>query len=91
MKTKKNTIPDLTYIKKGLLTSFLPNTKEGETPYKQMLANPETKNATIYTIHLKSVLYQLKKAGYIVKKAKKVTDKDIDAIFNDPLFKELIN
>ena len=89
MKTKKQA-PDLEYITSGLFTTFLPSSKAGEVAYNEMLSHPDTPNAKIYTIHLKNMLYQLKKAGYTVKKAKKISKKEsekiLNEIFNDPMF-----
>lgn len=85
---KKTT--DLEYRTTGLFTTFLPSSKAGEVAYNEMLSHPDTPNAKIYTIHLKNMLYQLKKAGYTVKKAKKISKKESDKIlteiFNDPMF-----
>lgn len=62
---------DLTYLTTGFFTVFLPESKEGETAYKEMIE--QNSSPKILTMDLKNVLYQLKKAGYVVKKAKKPT------------------
>ncbi len=89
MKPKKQTT-DLEYRTTGLFTIFYPTSEVGKVPYNQMLEHPETPGAKIYTIHLKNVLYQLKKAGYIVKKSKKISKKESEKILNeilsDPMF-----
>lgn len=59
---------DLTYITTGLFTRFVPNTKAGEEAYREMANHDAT---SILTMHLTSVLAQLRKAGYSVAKAKK--------------------
>jgi len=60
---------DLEYIKKGMFVSFIANTKDGENAFNTMVE--QNGSATIQANHLKSVLYQLRKAGYKVCKAKK--------------------
>lgn len=88
MVNKKTT--DLEYSSSGLFTIFYPTSEAGKIPHNQMLEHPETPGAKIYTIHLKNALYQLKKAGYTVKKAKKISKKEsekiLTEIFNDPMF-----
>mgnify|MGYP003387226032 CR=1 FL=1 len=59
---------DLNYITTGLFTSFIPNTAAGESAWRVM---NETGEDRILTIHLKSVLSQLRKAGYSVGKSPK--------------------
>lgn len=74
---------DLTYNTTGFFTSFYPETKEGEKAYNHIIevcGSPK-----ILTRDLKITLHQLKKAGYIVKKAKKVSKKEADKIMNDIL------
>lgn len=60
---------DLTYLDKGLFTTFIPHTPAGEAAWLVMAE--ETGNAAILSIHSKNVIAQLKKAGYSVAKAKK--------------------
>jgi hypothetical protein len=70
---------DLIYIEKGLFTTFIPETDQGIELYNQL-----GDNTTIITIHLKSVLQQIRKAGYSVKKAPKrkpVTQEELNEIF----------
>ena len=82
---------DLTYNTTGIFTTFFSESKQGEVIYNQMIE--QNGSPKIYTIHLKNVLYQIKKAGYSVKKAKKVSKKEADKIMNeilnDPMFNEL--
>lgn len=61
---------DLAYITSGLFTRFAPNTKAGEEAWREMANHDAT---SILTIHLTSVLAQLRKAGYSVAKAKKAS------------------
>lgn len=77
MKTEKT---DLTYLTTGFFTVFFPESKQGETAYKEMIE--QNSSPKILTRDLKNVLYQLKKAGYIVKKAKKPTQ-TIEEILNE--------
>ncbi len=60
---------DITYLDKGLFTTFIPHTPAGENAWRVMAQ--ETGNAAILSIHAKNVIAQLRKAGYSVAKAKK--------------------
>lgn len=77
---------DLEYYDKGLFVGFLPNTKEGESAYNEIVK--VTGDNYIRKDHLREVLKQLRKAGYNVKKSKK-SNLTMDEILNDPLLKEL--
>lgn len=75
--------PDITYLNSGFFTTFYPETKEGEKAYNHIIevcGSPK-----ILTRDLKITLHQLKKAGYTVKKSKKVSKKEADKIMNDIL------
>ena len=61
---------DLTYLESGLFTTFLPESKQGEEVLNDMMKQNAGSNKVL-TIHLKSTISQLRKAGYEVKKAKK--------------------
>tara|TARA_R110002020_G_scaffold334555_2_gene549799 strand:- start:9940 stop:10197 length:258 start_codon:yes stop_codon:yes gene_type:complete len=82
---------DLTYSTSGIFTTFYPESKHGEIIYNEIIE--QNGSSKIYTIHLKNVLYQIKKAGYSVKKAKKLSKKEADKIMNeilnDPMFNDL--
>jgi len=60
---------DLTYLTTGFFTTFFPESKQGEIAYYEMIE--QNKSSKILTRDLKIVLYQLKKAGYVVRKVKK--------------------
>lgn len=77
---------DLTYFTKGPFIGFIANTDEGEKIYTEM--HEQNGSATIHAKHLKTVLHQIKKAGYTVSKAKK-SKLTLDEILNDPMFDEL--
>lgn len=79
---------DLTYKTTGFFTVFFPETKEGETAYNEMCNTLGNNSAKILTRDLKTTLYQLKKAGYKVAKAKK-PKLNINDILDSELFKEL--
>lgn len=72
--------PDLTYLTTGFFTTFYPESKQGETVYKEMIE--QSRSPKILTRDLKTVLYQIRKAGYTVKKAKKPTQ-TIEEILNE--------
>ena len=71
--------PDLTYLKTGFFTTFFPESKDGENVYKEMIE--QNGSPKILTRDLKNTLYQIKKAGYSVQKAKKPTQ-SIDEVLN---------
>lgn len=71
---------DLTYLTTGFFTTFFPESKSGETAYKEMIEQNDSPK--ILTRDLKTVLYQLRKSGYSVKKAKKPTQ-SIDDILSE--------
>jgi hypothetical protein len=63
---------DLTYTQTGMFTQFYAETEAGKIAWDdaaEMLAG----NFQIFNQHLASTIYQLKKAGYTVSKAKKTT------------------
>lgn len=79
---------DLSYYESGLFYTFLPNTKDGEEAYNLMANTLGTSSVKIACNHLTSTLYQLRKAGYTVGKAKKLST-TIEDVLNDPFLKEL--
>lgn len=60
---------DLEYVEQGFFTMFYPISKAGE--YIWAALDPIDGTGKIYTAHLKSTLAQLRKAGYLVRKAPK--------------------
>lgn len=60
---------DITYLDKGMFTTFIPHTSAGEAAWRPMAE--ETGNAAVLSIHAKNVIAQLRKAGYSVAMAKK--------------------
>lgn len=71
---------DLTYLTTGFFTTFFPESKSGEIAYCEMIE--QNKSPKILTRDLKNVLYQLKNAGYNVKKQKK-SNLSIDDILKE--------
>lgn len=57
---------DLSYINTGMFTRFIPNTPAGEDAWRVMAL--EDGCVAVLTMHLDSVLRQLRKAGYSVGK-----------------------
>jgi hypothetical protein len=78
-------MPDLTYRTDGIFTNFLPETKDGEDAWR-VIAEQGGGNARVLTIHLNNVLLQLRKAGYVVRKAKK----SVCNLSDDQLLAELL-
>jgi hydroxymethylpyrimidine/phosphomethylpyrimidine kinase len=68
---------DLTYRKQGLFTAFIPETLAGETAWRE-IAEKTQGTGKVFTAQLPAVLAQLRKAGYTVQVAKKLTRKEID-------------
>lgn len=77
--------PDLTYRKDGMLTTFYAETEAGQAAWNVIASKPEGMNGKILTIWLDNVLRQLRKAGYVVRKAKPV------AMSDDELLAELLD
>ena len=73
---------DIQYIEQGLFTSFVPTSQDGEKLWLQLI-NQNSGSGKILTIHAKSVISQIEKAGYTVSKAGKVSSKDIKGILKE--------
>jgi len=61
---------DLTYLKQGLFTAFIPESKSGEDAWRELAKQTEG-TGKVLTVHLPAVLAQLHKAGYTVNQAKR--------------------
>lgn len=59
---------DITYHDQGLFTHFYPHTTEGEHVWRRMAEGIGT--ASVLSIHAKSVVAQIRLAGYKVRKHK---------------------
>ena len=62
--------PDITYKDLGLFTAFYPETKEGESAWRE-LASVTDGTGKVLSIQAKQFVASLRKAGYSVAKAKK--------------------
>lgn len=71
--------PDLTYTVRGFFTSFMPESKNGESAWN-VIALANGGNATIYTSHLSQTLVDLRASGYCVRQAKKQQSIDSNAL-----------
>lgn len=69
---------DFSYFDDGLFTSFLPNTKEAESAWRE-LASVTEGTGKVLTIQKAQFIYQLKKAGFTVGKGQRPS-MDIDDI-----------
>lgn len=76
---------DLQYINQGLFTCFVPTSKAGEQAWNE-LATVTDGTGKVLTVQAQEYIYQLRKAGYKVVKAKKIDPSTIDP---DALLKEL--
>ena len=59
---------DLTYLKQGLFTAFIPESPEGQDAWREIAAQTEG-TGKVFTAQLPAVLSQLRKAGYAVKQS----------------------
>ncbi len=73
---------DVSYKVHGLFTTFIPDTAQGEIAIREMMAQNENSNK-VFSVHGSAVIAQLRKAGYVVRKAKPVTRADSDKLFAD--------
>ncbi len=73
---------DVSYKVDGLFTTFIPDTAQGEIAVREMMAQNENSNK-VFSVHSSAVIEQLRKAGYVVRKAKPVTRADIDNLFDE--------
>jgi hypothetical protein len=74
---------DIEYRKDGMFTRFIPNTPAGVDAWREMAKADGV--AAVLNTHAKSVISQLRKAGYIVAKAKKpepFTPEEFDELLN---------
>jgi hypothetical protein len=77
---------DLTYLKQGLFTAFIPQSKAGEDAWRA-IAEQTHGTGKVFTAQLPAVLAQIRKAGYVVRmgasKSKKETEREIAAILTE--------
>lgn len=72
---------DISYTQCGLFTRFYPESPEGESVWRELAKNDGV--AAVLNTHAASVIAQIKRAGYTVKKYKPNNNVSIDDIFND--------
>lgn len=73
---------DLTYVKDKMFTSFIAQSPDGETAWREM-ANKMNGAAKVFNFEAHNIITQLRRAGYKVTKAKKVTQKEMNEIFTE--------
>jgi len=75
--------PDLFYLREGLFTAFVPQSKAGEDAWRAIAAQTYG-TGKVFTAQLPSVLAQLRRSGYVVRmgasKSKKELEREIAAI-----------
>ena len=59
--------PDLTYMSRGMFTTFMPNTLEGVTAWQE-LAKQTDGTSKVPSAHAAATARQLRAAGYTVRK-----------------------
>lgn len=70
---------DITYTQDGIWTRFFPETDAGRPVWDEM---QEDGVAAVLNNHAENVIKQIRSAGYRIAKAKKVTDADMEEIFD---------
>jgi hypothetical protein len=78
---------DLTYLKQGMFTAFIPESQEGKDAWREIAKQTEG-TGKVLTVQLPAVLSQLRKAGYTVKQAEKKSAETIRAEMAE-IFKQL--
>lgn len=76
---------DLFYRDNGFFTSLIPQSEAGDNlwrglarAYEKTPEHLRPAAGSVYTMHLAALLRDLRKAGYVVKKAPKIKGKAID-------------
>lgn len=69
---------DITYINQWLFTAFWPESKAGEDAFRAICRAQGDHTGKVLTVHAKSTIAQLRKAGYSVKKQGKREEIDLD-------------
>lgn len=73
--------PDISYLIQGMFTVFFPETSAGEDAWRVIAA--QDGYGKVLTVHLASVLRQIRRDGLIVAKARKPAARELDAILNE--------
>lgn len=73
---------DITYIKDGLFTVFVSASSAGDKLMSQMMSQNGGSNK-VPTIQADATIAQIRARGYVVRKAKPITQKEMDAIFSE--------
>jgi len=68
---------DLTYLKQGLFTVFVPQSKAGEDAWREIAAHTDG-TGKVFTAQLPSFLREIRKAGYSVKQQKKRSSVELE-------------
>jgi hypothetical protein len=72
---------DLIYTQTGFYTRFFAENKDGELAIEEMIRI--TGDTVVRNDHFKTVLQQLRRAGYKVTKSKKATKKEVNKMFDE--------
>jgi hypothetical protein len=68
---------DLTYLKQGLFTSFMPHSKAGEDAWREIAKHTDG-TGKVFTAQLPSFLREIRKAGYSVTEQKKRSNAELE-------------
>lgn len=71
---------DLTYVQDKMFTSFIAQSPDGEAAWREM-ASKMNGSAKVFNFEAHNVIIQLRRAGYKVTKAKKITQKELNDIY----------
>lgn len=72
---------DITYTQNGIWTKFIPTTDAGEVVFCEMMDKDGV--AAVLNSQAKSVIAQIRKAGYTISKSKPATKKEMDEIYRE--------
>ncbi len=75
-------IVDLVYLKQGLFTAFIPQSKAGEDAWRE-LSSQTGGTGKFYNVQVPAIKASLKAAGYIVRASKKPRKKEIDRLVTE--------
>lgn len=73
---------DIEYVEQGLFTSFVPTSQDGEKLWLELI-NQNSGSGKVLSVHAKNVISQMRKAGYTVNKAKKVSSKELKRVLDE--------
>ena len=80
---------DLTYTQNEFWTRFIPHTDAGIDAFRVIANADKDGECVVLNMHKDAVLKQMRNAGLVVKKAKKPTRTEYNAMLDDEILNEL--